>query len=99
MTDRQTDSHKAHVGRTIHNHGSVIHQYYIIVLASVSAGMRLRYTERGSGEEAVLLLHDVAESGGVWDDVACRLADLDYRVFAIDLRGVLSKYATHYYAA
>jgi pimeloyl-ACP methyl ester carboxylesterase len=61
--------------------------------------MRLRYTQRGSGEEVVLLLHDVAESGGVWDDVACRLADLDYRVFAIDLRGVLSKYSMHYFAA
>lgn len=37
---------------------------------AASAGMRLRYVERGSGDCVVLLLHDIGESAEVWDSIA-----------------------------
>eukprot|EP00884_Botryococcus_braunii_P014024 jgi/Botrbrau1/22622/Bobra.176_1s0050.1 len=50
-------------------------------------GMRMHYHEYGSGQEVVLLLHDLAESCLLWQHVAADLAELDYHVFALDLRG------------
>jgi alpha-beta hydrolase superfamily lysophospholipase len=50
----------------------------------------MHYHEYGSGQEVVLLLHDLAESCLLWQHVAGDLAELDYRVFALDLRGTPS---------
>lgn len=54
----------------------------------VGAGMRMQYHEYGVGQEVILLLHDLAETALTWRPVALALADLDYRVFALDLRGL-----------
>lgn len=52
-------------------------------------GMRIRYTEWGSGREVIILLHDSAEAGMLWAPVAQRLADLGYHIFAPDMRGIV----------
>ncbi len=49
--------------------------------------MRIRYTEWGSGDEVIILLHDTAEAGMVWASLARRLADLGCRIIAPDMRG------------
>ncbi|KAK9845193.1 hypothetical protein WJX84_011737 [Apatococcus fuscideae] len=54
---------------------------------NVSTGMRIRYTEWGSGDEVIILLHDTAEAGMVWASLARRLADLGCRIIAPDMRG------------
>lgn len=56
-------------------------------LLALCAGMRLKYTEWGDGQDTLLLLHDVAESAAVWAPVALRLADRGFHVIAFDLRG------------
>lgn len=56
-------------------------------MPAAPTGMRLRYLEWGSGEEVVLLLHDVAECADVWGPVAEKLQQRGYHVFALDHRG------------
>ncbi|KAK9822397.1 hypothetical protein WJX74_000635 [Apatococcus lobatus] len=53
----------------------------------VSTGMRIHYTEWGSGEEVIILLHDIGEAGMLWASVAQRLADFGYHIIAPDIRG------------
>ena len=60
-----------------------------VIASAECAGLRIRYTQWGSGGEVILLLHDTAEAGMLWASVAQRLADLGYRVLAPDMRGML----------
>jgi pimeloyl-ACP methyl ester carboxylesterase len=52
-----------------------------------AGGVRLRFTDRGSGDCAVLLVHGWKGSHRLWDPVIARLQDWT-RVVAFDLRGM-----------
>ena len=52
--------------------------------------MRLCYKEWGTGDEAIILLHDAGEASSVWTPFAERLALPGYKIYAIDLRGARS---------
>jgi pimeloyl-ACP methyl ester carboxylesterase len=50
-------------------------------------GVRLRYTDRGSGERTIVLVHGWKGSHRLWDPAVMRLAE-DFRVIAFDNRGM-----------
>jgi len=54
----------------------------------VSTGMRLSYLEwPNTGEDVVLLIHDIAQCADIWRGIGNKLSERGYKVFAIDLRG------------
>ncbi|HEY8582086.1 MAG TPA: alpha/beta hydrolase, partial [Capillimicrobium sp.] len=50
-------------------------------------GVRLRYTDRGAGDDAIVLVHGWKGSHRLWDQVVARL-EPRHRVVAFDLRGM-----------
>ncbi len=74
-----------------HQEGAVLQKCSAVLGLSSEdgpAGLRIRYSKWGSGDEVIILLHDTAEAGLLWASVACRLADLGYCVLAPDMRGM-----------
>ena len=51
------------------------------------AGVRLRYTDRGSGDRTIVLVHGWKGSHRLWDPAVYRLMR-DFRVIAFDNRGM-----------
>lgn len=50
--------------------------------------MRLSYLEwPNTGEDVVLLIHDIAQCADIWRGIGNKLSERGYKVFAIDLRG------------
>jgi non-heme chloroperoxidase len=51
-------------------------------------GVRLRYTDRGEGEQTIVLIHGWKGSHRKWDPAVYRFAEDGYRVIAFDNRGM-----------
>lgn len=59
----------------------------IVSFLTTPEGVRLRYTDRGSGERTIVLVHGWKGSHRMWDPAIHRLAK-DFRVIAFDNRGM-----------